>query len=226
MTPRSGQALAGGAPGDIVIGPLGPEQADAAFELATRVFAAGSTLHTALGIGLAEYRDYLRPQFGSMLAEGLSVAATTEPGGALAGCLLATDLAGTMHPGAVSAKFAPLAALTEALCRQYRQFRDFGAGEVVLIDMAAISEGYACRGVYQALRQAAQERAREKGYAWVVGELSSVATQHVALNRLGHQKRAEIRFAEFEHGGARPFAAITEPLSIILAEGALAPGRD
>ena len=53
------------------------------------------------------------------------------------------------------------------------------------------------------------------------GELTSSATQKVVLEKMGHRKCAEIAFAEFTLNGTRPFASITEPQTVILAEETL-----
>ncbi len=200
--------------------PLTGELQEEAFALAAEVFVESSTLHRALGIGLEEYRNYLRQSFAEMLAEDLSVAAVDEKSGRLSGCLIATDFAGQFTAQREpSGRFAPLAALTAALCDQYGPAPN--PGQAMLVDMGAVLPGYAGHGVYKQLRKAVEVRARNRGFQTIIGELSSAATQHVILNRLGHRKVAEISFASFEHDGGFPFAAITEPASIVLAEGVL-----
>lgn len=204
---------------EIEIRPLESDLIEPAFALATRVFSAGSTVHRALGIGLEEYRAYLRASFEEMVAEGLSVAAIDAATGDMMGCMIVTDFHGQLTDNSCPpAKFAPLAALTGALCDQYARI---GPGEVILVDMGAVSDKAAGMGAYQRMRAAVQNGARAKGYQRVVGELSSAATQHVVLNRLGHKKLAEIQFADFEFGGKRPFQTITDPPSILLTEGEL-----
>ena len=197
------------------------EQAEEAFDLATQVFVRASTLHRACGIELAEYRRYLRPQFDHMIAQGLSLAAVDDATQRLAGCLIATDFAAQELDAPMDGKFSPIAALAAALASRYRQFRRFAKGEVMLVDMAAVSDASEGQGVYQALRAEAQVLARARGFQFVVGELSSAATQHVVLNRLHHVKRAEIDFASFQWRGDYPFRAIAEPPSVILSEGRL-----
>ena len=49
----------------------------------------------------------------------------------------------------------------------------------------------------------------------------SSATQKVVLEKMGHRKRAEIAFAEFTLNGRLPFAMITDPKTVILAEETL-----
>lgn len=194
-------------------------RAQAAFTLVSEVFSQGSTLHRALAIGLDEYRAYLHDSFMAMVDERLSVAAVAD--GELLGCMIVTDFHQHLNMTETPEPFAPLAALTGELCRQYQQVRSIGPGDAALVDMGAVSGSAGGKGVYQKLRDAAQEQARRRGFTRIVGELSSAATQHVVLNRLGHEKLAEVRFADFEYGGAKPFAGIEEPESIILAEGRL-----
>ena len=204
----------------VLVSPLAPDLLDPAFDLATRAFVDASTLHRALGIGLAEYRAYLRPSFEAMAAQDLSVAATDARTGELAGCLLVTDY--RRQPGAACpSSLAPLAALVAALRRSYERRGAPAPGEAILVDMAAVAEGARGRGVYRRMRAAAEARAASRGFRRVVGEASSAATQHVLLERLGHRRRAEIAYRGFAFGGGHPFASIARPPSIVLAEGDL-----
>ena len=112
--------------------------------------------------------------------------------------------------------------LTATLAAEYAQARGVPEpGQVVLVDMAAVSPAGRGQGVYLRMRQAAQALAREKGFSCVVGELSSAVTQHVVRDVLGHAVVAEVRFADFVWRGQRPFAGITAPESIVLTEGLL-----
>ena len=100
------------------------EHLEPAFNLATRIFAASSTIHRALKINLSEYRDYLRRPFETMVSEGLSVAATNMDNGEFVGCLVVTDFA--LEPPDLPEppqKFGPLVALTSEMCRRYRSKR-------------------------------------------------------------------------------------------------------
>lgn len=198
-----------------------PSDLQAAFALATEVFVAGSTLHRALAVQLEDYRTYLWPAFTRMVDEGLSVVAV-DGEGTLLGCMIVVDFHGPVHerPNAHPV-FGPVSALTSALCAQYRGYRDISAGEAILVDMGAVAPSAGGQGIYQEMRQEVHRIAKARGFRHVVGELSSVATQHVIFNRLQHRKVAEIRFGAFEHDGGYPFGAIHDPPSIILAEGEL-----
>ena len=66
------------------IKPIDASLVDASFDLASAVFAASSSLHSALDVTLQDYRAYLRAPFVAMIAEGLSVAALDRASGAMA----------------------------------------------------------------------------------------------------------------------------------------------
>ena len=206
----------------IDIRPLDPDMLEPAFELATHIFIEGSTLHRALGIGLTEYRSYLCSDFRAMVCEGLSVCAIDTTSDELLGCLIVTDVAAQLGARPhIGSAFAPLAALNDELFGQYLKNREISAGDTVLVDMGAVSQSARGQGVYQRLRSAAHDLACKRGFRRVLGELSSAATQHFVLNRLGHEKVAEVAFAGFEFEGTRPFSSIEDPESLILAEGML-----
>jgi len=193
-----------------------------AFELVTEVFVEASTLHRALKAGLGEYREFLRPSFKAMVSEGLSVAAVHKSSNKLAGCMIVTDFHNqstqtlNTHP-----IFSPMSALTVELCKQYSQKRLTRAGQAILVDMGAVSKDARNAGVYQEMRSVVHETAAKRGFQRVIGELSSIATQNVVLQKLGHRKMAEVDFETFKFKGRYPFQKIEEPASIILAEGDL-----
>ncbi|CUH69331.1 hypothetical protein TL5118_03290 [Thalassovita autumnalis] len=207
---------------DILIQPLGADLAPAAFDLATSVFVASSTLHQALGITLEAYRTYLQDGFQQMVQEGLSVVAQHQKTGEVLGCLIVTDFHAHLYPTPPQdAAFAPLAALTAALAAKYRTQRSIDPGHVILVDMGAVSPAARGLGLYKSMRQAAHQRAKTRGFTHVVGELSSATTQAYVLGQLGHQTIAEVPFQSFEHNGTHPFAKITDPQCLVLAEGRL-----
>jgi GNAT superfamily N-acetyltransferase len=202
--------------------PLGAEHLTSSFELASRVFATGSTLHLALGIELETYRAYLWPSFQAMLAEGLSVGAFDPDTGALLGCLIVTAFEAALPDAEqTDPRFAALSALTAELVARYQRARPLENGAAVLVDMGAVTPEARRRGVYAALRSAVTQHCAQRGYRTILGELSSRATQHVVLGQLGHRAVAQVPFATFQHNGTRPFAAITDPKALIMSEGDL-----
>ncbi len=205
-----------------IIRALNADDIDQCFALATQVFVEGSTLHRALNIGLNEYRDYLWPSFQTMVRDGLSVVATDRISHRVLGCLIVTrfDPSGSSDIPK-NEKFAPLQALTSELVRRYRAKRELTAGDAVLVDMGAVAPEATGMGVYKAMRFRANQIAQDCGFRFILGELSSAATQQVVLDQMGHRNMAEVSFAAFEHAGTHPFSSITSPSRIVLSEGDL-----
>lgn len=201
----------------LTVRPLDRSHHGPAFALATDVFCRRSTLHRALGVDLETYRAYLHRPFAKMLADGLSVVAVED--GAVVGCLIATDMAAMDPPADPSGPYPALAALQAHLMHAYRQRRDLSPGVAALVDMGAVADAACGRGLYTRMRLALHDLARRHGYRYVVGELSSTATQHVVLTVLGHRPVARIAFDTFTLNGTRPFRSIIDPPAIILAEG-------
>lgn len=201
--------------------PIDASLSETAFLLVTEVFATSSTIHKAISTDLEEYRAYLRPYFLAMLTEGVSLAAIDRDQRCMLGCIIATDIYDQLGGASPSGPFGSITALTYALAAKYLNTRNVSDSEALLIDMAAVHPNAMGRGVYKALRRAVQDKAKRLGWRYVVGELSSTATQNVVLNQLGHRVVAEIAFNTFEWGETRPFAGIFEPRSIVLAEGKL-----
>ncbi len=193
-----------------------------AFELSTQVFIEASSLHKALGIGLAQYQCYLRKPFENMVAEGLSLAAIDSDSDALLGCLIVTDFASQSATMAECPDdIAPIVALTSELAQQYATKRQLSPSEAILVDMGAVSSIARGTGVYKQMRRAINSVAKQKGFRWVLGELSSSATQHVVIKQMKHRIMAEVGFQSFVFNGELPFKTIKEPPSIILTEGEL-----
>jgi len=197
--------------------------ADQAFDLASRNFALQSALHVALGARLDDYRAYLRPTFFDDVGDGQSLAAIDRAKGELAGVLIARDFQKQRFVGQLPFRqiYDPITALFETLEADYLRTRSLKRGEALLVDMAAVAPSYTGRGIYQALRREISSIARSRGFRYVIGELTSAATQRVVLGKMGHRKGAEIAPAAFTYAGGRPFAALTEPATICLAEETL-----
>jgi len=207
---------------DIDICPFSSEHSDPAFALTSRVFVDTSVLHKTVGVSIEEYRQYLRGSFDAMQEQQLSLLATDSKTKEIIGCLIACDYASQTQNGSQAPdSLKPINALLRSLDHHYRETRRAVAGQCMLVDMAVVSPDASGRGIYQSLREAAHVVGKNAGFKRVVGELSSAATQHVCVNKLGHRVCAEIEYASFEYAGRRPFAAIQEPRSIQLVEAEL-----
>ena len=202
---------------------LDESRAEQAFALASLNFATQSVLHKTIAADLEEYRAYLRPTFFDDLGNGLSLMATDPNSGELMGILVVRDFRKQRFAGDLpyQDKYDQISALFEELEAIYMQARHLAPGDALLVDMAAVPLAHTGKGIYQALRAEISIRAKSLGYKYIIGELTSSATQKVVLEKMGHRKRAEIAFAEFNLNGRLPFAAITEPQTVILAEETL-----
>ena len=204
------------------ISPVEVADFEEVFAMATSAFAKQSTIHAALGISVDDYAAYLRPSFRSMIDEGLSLKAVNKETGAVLGAIIATDLMECLSPSPpTDPRFAPISALTQRLLKFHIGDTQPQTGSIALVDMGFTAPEARGHGIYTKLRVAVHDHLKELGYNRVLGELSSVATQHVVLDKFGHRAISEITFKDFEYGGETPFAAITEPSSIILSEGIL-----
>ncbi|MEM7379422.1 MAG: hypothetical protein AAF460_18195 [Pseudomonadota bacterium] len=149
-------------------------------------------------------------------AAGLSVVATAES--SIVGCAIAVDAATEYALAQNQPPSNAISALLQALRATAPKPRP---GACLLVDMAVVDPDHTGQGTYTAMRSAVHDRARAAGYRSVRGELSSTATQRVCVEHLGHRVLGAVHYAGFAHDGLYPFAAISDPASILLVEGAL-----
>ncbi|ADE39552.1 ATP transporter ATP-binding protein [Candidatus Puniceispirillum marinum IMCC1322] len=71
------------------------------------------------------------------------------------------------------------------------------------------------------MRKEISRRTKLLGYKYVIGELTSSATQKVILEKMGHRNCAEVNLSRFSDGNRRPFASVVDPEIIVLAEEVL-----
>ena len=199
--------------------PITETWTSSAFDLATEVFVRHSNLHKAVGACLSSYRAYVAAGFYRNVADGLSLMAVDRTENTVMGVLIVRDFITPTPHQLDDPRYAPIAAVTSHLESIYRCQRQISAGEVALVDMAAVHPDYAGQGVYRALRMALTTLGFARGYSYITGALSSVVTQGLVLNHLQHRNCAELVLADFIYEGKRPFAAIKTPPKIILAEG-------
>ncbi len=207
----------------IEISKLGEPLAEQAFALASGNFASQSVLHVALNANLEDYRAYLRPTFFDDVKDGLSLAAKDAKNGELLGVLIARDFLKQRHKSQLlfQEKYEPITQLFQMLETTYLQQRSLEMGDALLVDMAAVLPSHAGNGIYQKLRKEISIRAKLLGYKYIIGELTSSATQRVILEKMGHRQCAQINLTDFVYEDRRPFATIADPEMIVLAEETL-----
>ncbi|OED39895.1 hypothetical protein AB833_13515 [Chromatiales bacterium (ex Bugula neritina AB1)] len=200
---------------------------EAAFALLTRVFIDDSPPHRVLNVKLPEYRDYLASFFFRSAKRGYGLVAL-DCAKNVHGCVIGIDYCDSLNtPDSFVAdtsarvKMRPLLALLAELDLRYRKHRLSQPGDTILVDMAAVSKQARGAGVYVSLRLALHECAKQQGYRYIVGELSSAATRYVCIEKFHHRVVAEINYDSFEYDGDRPFRSLIDPPSLVMVEGFL-----
>jgi len=116
------------------------------------------------------------------------------------GCIVACDYklqAQNLAP--IPDKLKPINAILNSLDNIYRKSRELQLGQCLLVDMAVVAPHARGHGIYKKLRDAIHQIGREAGFSYVVGELSSAATQHLCINRFNHKVCAEIEYSSFNY---------------------------
>ena len=194
--------------------------AEDAFLFASAVFATRSNLHRAINIEIDVYRDYLKASYQQAIDQGLSIVAVDESEKDICGVLIAKDIIASDKSTRVLQvkKLLPITKLSQKLDEIYFAQRQITFGDAVLVDMAAVSQHHGGLDIYRDMRLKAHTMAAQKGFKFVIGQLSSQRTQKIVLSELGHRNCGEIAFSQFTCDGRRPFASIKNPKSIIISE--------
>ena len=197
--------------------------AEDAFLFVSAVFATRSTLHRAINIEIDVYRDYLKASYQQAIDQGLSIVAVDESEKDICGVLIAKDIFASDRttPVLQVKKLLPITKLSQKLDEIYFAQRQITVGDAVLVDMAAVSQHHGGLDIYKDMRLKAHTMAAQKGFKFVIGQLSSQRTQKIVLSELGHRNCGEIAFSQFTCDGRRPFASIKNPKSIIISEQSL-----
>ena len=199
--------------------------AEDAFLFVSAVFATRSTLHRAINIEIDVYRDYLKASYQQAIDQGLSIVAVDESEKEICGVLIAKDIivkdiiaSGKTTRVLQVKKLLPITKLSQKLDEIYFAQRQITFGDAMLVDMAAVSQHHGGLDIYKDMRLKAHTMAAQKGFKFVIGQLSSQRTQKIVLSELGHRNCGEIAFSQFTCDGKRPFASIKNPKSIIISE--------
>lgn len=199
--------------------------AEGAFLFVSEVFATRSTLHRAINIEIDLYRDYLKAGYQQAIDQGLSIVAVDESEQEICGVLIAKDIiakdimvSDTTTQVLQVKKLLPITKLSQKLDEIYLTQRQINLGDAVLVDMAAVSHHHGGSNIYKDMRLKAHSIAAQKGFKFVIGQLSSPKTQEIILSELGNRNCGEIVFSEFTCDGRHPFASIKNPKSVIISE--------
>ena len=205
--------------------PLLPGCHDDVLQFVCREFVQGSALHRATRVSLDSYVGYMRKPFHVMVAEGVSFVAIDDADEALVGCILACDYLRDAEPDVpIPKEIEPIRALLNALEAPFEAQRSIVHGQVLKVDIAVVTRTMRGKGIYTRMREHVHACGIKGGYASVVGELSSQATQTLCADRFKHPVCSEIAYKDFKFEGRYPFASITSPPSVQFVEGHLPRG--
>lgn len=205
------------------IEPLNHSRSDETLLFVAREFSRASTLHQAVGISASEYYEYLRTSWQEYVFSGpVDTFIAVGADDSVMGCIVSSQFPTVFSElQTVPVKLQPISALLKALETGYLTRSTVDKPNSLLVDIALVHPDARGRGIYQALRTTVHKHAANAGYTSVYGELSSVQTQKVCVEKFGHTVVAEIRFDEFEFQGDKPFLSISSTPSIQLVEGKL-----
>ena len=128
--------------------------AEDAFLFISEVFATRSTLHRAINIEIDLYRDYRKAGYQHAIDHGLSIVAVDESEQEICGLLIAKDIAvsDTTRQVLQAKKLLPITKLSQKLDEIYFAQRQINLGDVVLVDMAAVSQHHGGLNIYKNTR--------------------------------------------------------------------------
>jgi len=202
--------------------PLLPGKNDNVLNFVCREFVQGSVLHRATKVSLENYVEYMRCPFRDMVADGMSFVVVDSIDEKPVGCILACDYLTTTDSDVPAPReVEPISALLKTLEAPFEAQHSIVRGQVLKVDIAVVTKAAQRKGVYTRLRECVHARGIELGYASVVGELTSQATQTLCVDGFKHQVRNEIAYKDFVFEERYPFSSITSPDSVQLVEGLL-----
>jgi hypothetical protein len=184
-------------------------------------FSAREPMTRALALSVADLEPLVTLVCQQAVCDGLSIAAVEAASHVLVGCLIAHDFATPLAEGleAMVGRLAPILALLDTLEARFLEGRTLVPRTYLHVFMAVSRVPQ--RGIYTTLRHEVQRQAKALGFQWVVGEPTGPISQHVLVQKFGHQVAAEVPYADFEFQGVRVFQAITTPRACLLTVGAL-----
>jgi hypothetical protein len=124
---------------------------------------------------------------------------------------------------ALAPAIAPCIALLDRITHEYHATCRPPPGHTLNIVVLKVRKDYTGRHVTKTFMVDGVPAMRERGFKKVIGILSGAKSQHLARARFGFEIEAEIKYADFEFEGRRPFAGITETDGIKVMGGWMIP---
>jgi ribosomal protein S18 acetylase RimI-like enzyme len=190
--------------------------------LLAEVFSQSDPPAVAMGLSVAEMKQFLDLAVREIIPDGLTVTARAKQTRKLAGTFLAGDFATRreLERGLISSKFDPIFAMLEELDEQYRRGRVIGRGEYVHLFMLGVDSEFSGQGIAQGLVQACVENGARKGYRTAITEATGRVSQHI-FRKNGFTDRVSISYRDFLFEDNAVFASIRDHEKAILMDRSL-----
>lgn len=196
---------------------VGPSRHAAVCRLIARTFSADEPLAVTVGQSRDEFTAMLDIFLPAALPLGLTMGALR--GAHLVGIALTTAYDFVPPPGIedASPSYPPIGALIAELEQDYERDNAARLGTCAHIHMLAVDADARGAGIARNLVAATVRNARAKGFDAVLSDATHPTSQRV-FSRQGFATVGAVRYEDFRHDGAAPFASLATLGAIQLME--------
>ncbi|QPB83727.1 hypothetical protein CWC22_012285 [Pseudoalteromonas rubra] len=156
-----------------------------------------------------EFSDYIHYLSNQCAVQGMGFIAKEVNSGRVIGVLLASDLSDSVN-ASPEGNENPIAALIDSLNNTYFNKGELTENTYLNIKFVATDANVKVKGMVVALISACLQAAKAQGFQYAQAEATGNISQHIFANKLGFDKKATIKYSEFEVNGNKPFISITE----------------
>lgn len=177
-------------------------------------------LMKSLCVSPDEFSEITRLICLEAISAGISVVAVDEFTFKLKGVMICLDLESSVSFDVekICPKILPIFDIMDQMKNKYRSEFPSKPGETVESFMTAVYREYANQGLTYGLINAALPLWIEKGYKKVVGCLTHPVTQRIILSHPKISIFDQIKVADYEYKGTKPFEKVTEITSCIFTK--------
>ncbi|KNC65754.1 hypothetical protein [Pseudoalteromonas ardens] len=195
-------------PTDYTIRKIDTQNAEEAARLLVREFHEREPLAHLNTADPQEFSDYILYLSNLCAAQGLGFIAKEVNSGRAIGVLLASDLSDSVN-ASPERNENPIAALIDSLNSTYFNKGELADNTYLNIKFVATDANIKVKGMVVTLISECLQAAKTLGFQYAQAEATGNISQHIFANKLGFDKKATIKYSEFEVNGNKPFISIT-----------------
>lgn len=196
-------------PTDYTIHKIDTQNAEEAARLLVREFHEREPLAHLNTADPQEFSDYILYLSNLCAARGLGFITKEVNSGRVIGVLLASDLSDSVNTSPEGNE-NPIAALIDSLNSTYFNKGELADNTYLNIKFVATDANIKVKGMVVTLISECLQAAKTLGFQYAQAEATGNISQHIFANKLGFDKKATIKYSEFEVNGNKPFISITE----------------